>query len=100
LDTAAIEEHLDALIKDEAKLEALEVDKEALESFLATDSAEWTQSDLDDLYATHDVLKLELIQRILVNDFTSEDTNEMIRNLIQVQNDIEKIRGDKVERDD
>lgn len=61
---------------------------------------ELMQSDLDDLYATRDVLKLELIQRILVNDFDSIDTNELIRNLVQVQNDIEKIRGDKVERDD
>ena len=61
---------------------------------------ELTQSDLDDLYATRDMLKLELIQRILVNDFDSIDTNELIRNLVQVQNDIKKIRGDKVERDD
>lgn len=58
------------------------------------------QSDFDDLYATRDMLKLELIQRILVNDFDSIDTNELIRNLVQVQNDIEKIRGDKVEQDD
>lgn len=57
-------------------------------------------SDCDELYATRDMLKLELIQRILVNDFDSIDTNELIRNLIQVQNDIKKIRGDKVERDD
>ena len=61
---------------------------------------ELMQSDLNDLYATRDVLKLELIQRILVNDFDSIDTNELIRNLVQVQNDIKKIRGDKVERDD
>lgn len=59
LDTEAVEEHLDALIKDEAKLEALEVDKETLEAFLATDSAEWTQSDLDDLGLTDDVLFAE-----------------------------------------
>lgn len=57
-------------------------------------------SDFDDLYATRDVLKLELIQRILVNDFDSIDTNELIRDLVQVQYEIEKIRGDKVERDD
>ena len=58
------------------------------------------QSDFDDLYATRDMLKLELIQRILVNDFDSMDTNELIWNLVQVQYEIEKIRGDKVERDD
>lgn len=57
-------------------------------------------SDFDDLYATRDVLKLELIQRILVNDFDSEDTNEIIQGLVQVQYEIEKIGGDKVEQDD
>ncbi len=56
LDTAAIEEHLDALVENEEKLEALEVDKEALEAFLLTDSAEWTQGDLDELGLTDDVL--------------------------------------------
>lgn len=51
---------------------------------------ELMQSDLDNLYATRDALKLELIQRILVNDFDSEDTNELIRDIVQVQNEIEK----------
>ena len=59
LDTAAIEEHLEALIKDEAKLEALEVEKESLETFLATDSAEWTQADLDEIGLTDDELFAE-----------------------------------------
>lgn len=56
--------------------------------------------ELDALYTLRNDLKLALIQRILVNDFDSEDTNEIIQGLVQVQYEIEKIGGDKVEQDD
>ncbi len=56
LDTAAVEEYLTALSNDEAKMQALDVSKEALDEFLLTDSAEWSQADLDELGLTDDVL--------------------------------------------
>lgn len=59
LDTEAVEEHLETLSQDTAKVEELGIDKEALEVFLLTDSAEWTQSDLDELGLTDDVLFAE-----------------------------------------
>ena len=59
LDTEAIEAHLEVLSQDETKIEALNIDKEALDAFLLTDSAEWTQGDLDELGLTDDVLYAE-----------------------------------------
>ena len=56
LDTDAVEEHLTAMSQDAALMESLDVSSEALEAFLATDSAEWDQAQLDELGLTDDVL--------------------------------------------
>ena len=56
LDTDAVEEHLTAMDQDPALMEDLGVDPEALDAFLATDSASWTQEALDELGLTDDVL--------------------------------------------
>ena len=56
LDTDAVKEHLTAMDQDPALMEDLGVDPEALDAFLATDSASWTQEALDELGLTDDVL--------------------------------------------
>ena len=56
LDTDAVKEHLTAMDQDPALMEDLGVDPEALNAFLATDSASWTQEALDELGLTDDVL--------------------------------------------
>lgn len=56
LNTANLAADLGQLAEDDAKLEELEVDKAALEEFLATDQAEWSQSQLDDLGLDDDTL--------------------------------------------
>ena len=56
LNTANLAADLGQLAGDDAKLEELEVDKAALEEFLATDQAEWSQSQLDDLGLDDDTL--------------------------------------------
>lgn len=56
LDTDAVEAHLTEMSQDTALLESLGVSSEALEAFLATDSAEWDQAQLDELGLTDDVL--------------------------------------------
>lgn len=59
LDTEAVAAHLANLTQEAEKLEAYGVDKEVLDAFLLTDSAEWTQGDLDDLGLTDDELFAE-----------------------------------------
>lgn len=56
LNTANLAADLGQLAENDAKLEELEVDKAALEEFLATDQAEWSQSQLDDLGLDDDTL--------------------------------------------
>ena len=56
LDTDAVKEHLTAMDQDPALMEDLGVDPEALDAFLDTDSASWTQESLDELGLTDDVL--------------------------------------------
>ena len=56
LDTASVRTNLEQLMADEALMDTLEVDSEALKEFLATDPATWSQEDLDDLGLTDDVL--------------------------------------------
>ncbi len=56
LNTANLAADLGQLAGDDAKLEELEVDKAALEEFLATDQAEWNQSQLDGLGLDDDTL--------------------------------------------
>ena len=56
LDTEAVKGNLEELSQDSAALEELGVDQAALEEFLTTDSASWTQEDLDELGLTDDVL--------------------------------------------
>ena len=56
LDTDAVKEHLTAMDQDPALMEDLGVDPEALDAFLDTDSASWTQEALDELGLTDDVL--------------------------------------------
>lgn len=56
LNTANLAADLEQLVNDDAKLKELEVDKFALEEFLATDRAEWNQSQLDDIGLDDDTL--------------------------------------------
>ena len=56
LDTDSVRQHLTALSQDEALMETLEVEPEALDEFLATDSDTWEQEQLDELGLTDDVL--------------------------------------------
>ncbi len=56
LDTDSVKQHLTDLSQDEALMEALEVEPEALDEFLATDSDTWEQEQLDELGLTDDVL--------------------------------------------
>ncbi len=56
LNTQQVSEHLKKLATDSAKLEELGIDQAALQEFIATDQASWTQGDLDDLGLTDDVL--------------------------------------------
>ena len=48
------------------------------------------RTELDELYAIRDELKLALINQILINDFDGPDTNEIIRELVMVQEDIDR----------
>lgn len=56
LDTDAVKEKLTAMSQDTELMESLAVDEEALDAFLETDSAAWTQESLDELGLTDDVL--------------------------------------------
>lgn len=56
LDTATLKQELTGLSQDEAKLSDLGVDPAALKDFLATDSAGWTQSALDEIGLTDPLL--------------------------------------------
>lgn len=56
LDTATLKQELAGLSQDEAKLSDLGVDPAALQDFLATDSAGWSQSALDEIGLTDPVL--------------------------------------------
>ncbi len=56
LDTATLKQELTGLSQDEAKLSDLGVDPAALQDFLATDSAGWSQSALDEIGLTDPVL--------------------------------------------
>lgn len=56
LDNALLDAELEKLVLDEAQLTALELDGEALKAFVATDSAAWDQSQLDELGLTDAVI--------------------------------------------
>lgn len=56
LDNSFLANSLPKLAADTAKLEELGVDQEALNEFIATDSTQWNQSDLDDLGLDDDTL--------------------------------------------
>ena len=52
----ALERELTDLSQNQAQMEELAVDPEALEAFLTTDISEWSQEELDELGLTDDVL--------------------------------------------
>ena len=56
LDMEALERELTDLSQNQAQMEELAVDPEALEAFLTTDISEWSQEELDELGLTDDVL--------------------------------------------
>lgn len=56
LDTEAVKGFLTELSGDEALMESLSVDEEALDEFLTTDASQWDQDQLDELGLTDDVL--------------------------------------------
>ena len=56
LDTDSVKVHLEELSQEPVLMEELGVDETALDEFLSTDSASWTQEDLDELGLTDDVL--------------------------------------------
>lgn len=56
LDTEAVKGFLTELSGDEALMESLSVDEEALDEFLTTDASQWDQAQLDELGLTDDVL--------------------------------------------
>jgi len=59
LDTDNLTKELEVLTKDATKLEELGVDQAALKEFVATDSADWDQDQLDEIGLTDDVLYSE-----------------------------------------
>ena len=54
LDTDFVAEALESISKDAALMEELEVDEEALQALMETDSAAWTQADLDEVGLSDD----------------------------------------------
>lgn len=56
LNTSALDAKLTDLSNDTAKLDSLGIDQAALKDFLATDSAQWTQSELDEIGLTDPLL--------------------------------------------
>ena len=56
LNTDFLASQLPALAQDQAKLEELDLDQEALGAFLKTDAKDWTQESLDELGLSDDVL--------------------------------------------